>query len=61
MPRIPRSLKVGFFRAIELLVLRTAGRRRKIDRFNWLIERDVRETVNILRSVYAEVSRFITK
>jgi hypothetical protein len=54
MLRIPRWLKVGLSRSFEVGMLRIAGRRRKVDRFNQLIEGDVRETVNVLRSIHAK-------
>jgi hypothetical protein len=50
MLRFPRRLRVGFLRAIELIALRIGGRRWKIDRFNQLIEGDVRETATAFRA-----------
>ena len=46
----PRRPIVSLFRTLEALALNVAGRRWRIDRFNRLIDRDVRETSDQLRS-----------
>ena len=50
----PRRLTVGVLRAMEAAALNLAGRRWKIDRFNRLTERDVRETADRLRAISAK-------
>ncbi len=50
----PRRLTVGVLRAMEAIALNVGGRRWKVDRFNRLTERDVRETAETLRAAGAK-------
>lgn len=50
----PRRLTVGLLRAMEAAALNLAGRRWKIDRFNRLTDRDVRQIAEKLRAAGAK-------
>jgi hypothetical protein len=51
---LPRRVTVGLLRAVEAIVLKAAGRRWKVDKFNRLTESDVRETAKALRAAGAK-------